>query len=89
MFDCAIASGRPVPGGPLISRLASDLADGRLDAAGPAPAWFTTPTRAAQYTAVLFTKRCQAAGIEVSMGSKGDCFDTQSQLLLSESTGPL
>jgi hypothetical protein len=24
---------------------------------------------------VLFTKRCQAAGIEVSMGSKGDCFD--------------
>jgi putative transposase len=29
----------------------------------------------AQYTAVLFTKRCQAAGIEVSMGSKGDCFD--------------
>jgi putative transposase len=29
----------------------------------------------AQYTAVLFTKRCAKAGIEVSMGSRGDCFD--------------
>jgi putative transposase len=28
-----------------------------------------------QYTAVLFTKRCAKAGIEVSMGSVGDCFD--------------
>jgi predicted transposase YbfD/YdcC len=38
VFDCAIARGRPVPGGPLISRLAGDLADGRLAAVGPAPA---------------------------------------------------
>jgi len=28
-----------------------------------------------QYTAVLFTKRCAAAGIEISMGSVGDCYD--------------
>ena len=28
-----------------------------------------------QYTAVLFTKRCEKAGIEISMGSVGDCFD--------------
>ena len=28
-----------------------------------------------QYTAVLFTKRCEAAGIEISMGSVGDCYD--------------
>ena len=28
-----------------------------------------------QYTAVLFTKRCVKAGIEVSMGSVGDCYD--------------
>jgi putative transposase len=28
-----------------------------------------------QYTAVLFTKRCAKAGIDVSMGSRGDCFD--------------
>jgi putative transposase len=28
-----------------------------------------------QYTAVLFTKRCAQAGIEISIGSRGDCFD--------------
>jgi putative transposase len=28
-----------------------------------------------QYTAVLFTKRCAKAGIEISMGSVGDCYD--------------
>jgi putative transposase len=28
-----------------------------------------------QYTAVLFTKRCANAGLEVSMGSVGDCYD--------------
>jgi len=28
-----------------------------------------------QYTAVLFTKRCARAGIEVSTGSVGDCYD--------------
>ncbi len=33
-----------------------------------------------QYTAVLFGKRCAKAGIEVSMGSVGDCFDTQRRL---------
>jgi putative transposase len=28
-----------------------------------------------QFTAVLFTKRCAKAGIEISMGSVGDCYD--------------
>jgi len=28
-----------------------------------------------QYTAVFFTSRCEEAGVEVSYGSKGDCFD--------------
>jgi putative transposase len=28
-----------------------------------------------QYTAVLFGKRCAKAGVEVSMGSVGDCYD--------------
>ena len=37
MLDCAIASGRPVPEGRLISRLADDLAGGRPAAFGPAP----------------------------------------------------
>jgi putative transposase len=34
-----------------------------------------------QYTAVLFTKRCEAAGIEISIGSVGDCYDTRCSLL--------
>jgi Integrase core domain len=33
------------------------------------------PIEFAQYTAVLFTKRCAKAGIEISMGSTGDCYD--------------
>jgi putative transposase len=28
-----------------------------------------------QYTALVFSRRCRQAGIDVSMGSKGDCFD--------------
>src|SRR5947209_4627759 len=28
-----------------------------------------------QFTAVLFTKRCERAGIDISMGSVGDCYD--------------
>jgi putative transposase len=33
------------------------------------------PIEPGQYTAVLFTQRCAKAGIEVSMGSVGDCYD--------------
>lgn len=28
-----------------------------------------------QYTSLVFTRRCRAVGIDVSMGSRGDCFD--------------
>ncbi len=28
-----------------------------------------------QYTSLIFTQRCRSAGLEVSMGSRGDCFD--------------
>jgi hypothetical protein len=38
VLDCVIAGGRHVPDGRLISRLADDLAAGRLAAFGPAPA---------------------------------------------------
>jgi len=37
VLDCVIASGRRVPDGRLISRLADDLAGGRLSVLGPAP----------------------------------------------------
>jgi putative transposase len=33
------------------------------------------PLEFAQFTAVLFSKRCERAGIEISMGSVGDCYD--------------
>jgi hypothetical protein len=33
------------------------------------------PVEPKQYTALLFTKRCAKAGVEVSMGSVGDCYD--------------
>jgi transposase InsO family protein len=58
----------------------------RIVNAPPAPVIGTTyssghntllrgPVEAEQYTAVLFTKRCAKAGIEISMGSVGDCYD--------------
>ena len=28
-----------------------------------------------QYTSLLFTRRCRGVGIDMSMGSRGDCFD--------------
>jgi putative transposase len=31
--------------------------------------------RGSQYTSLLFTRRCRSVGIDVSMGSRGDCFD--------------
>jgi transposase InsO family protein len=31
--------------------------------------------RGAHYTSLIFTRRCRAVGIDVSMGSRGDCFD--------------
>ncbi len=31
--------------------------------------------RGSQYTSLIFTRRCRSVGIDVSMGSRGDCFD--------------
>jgi transposase InsO family protein len=33
------------------------------------------PLEFAQYVSLLFTRRCRGVGIEISMGSRGDCFD--------------
>ena len=41
----------------------------------PRQALLRGPVEPEQFTAVLFTKRCAKAGIEVSMGSVGDCYD--------------
>jgi putative transposase len=41
----------------------------------PDPGLIHHSDQGCQYTAVLFGKRCAKAGIEVSMGSVGDCYD--------------
>jgi putative transposase len=41
----------------------------------PAPGVIHHSDMGCQYTAVLFTNRCERAGIEISMGSVGDCYD--------------
>jgi putative transposase len=41
----------------------------------PAPGLVHHSDQGSQYVSLLFTERCADAGIEVSMGSKGDCFD--------------
>jgi putative transposase len=41
----------------------------------PAPGLIHHSDQGCQYTAVLFTKRCGKAGIEISMGTVGDCYD--------------
>jgi hypothetical protein len=37
------------------------------------------PVESTQYTSLVFTRRCRAVGIAVSMGSRGDCFDNAVQ----------
>jgi putative transposase len=41
----------------------------------PAPGLIHHSDQGCQFTAVLFTRRCERAGIEISMGSVGDCYD--------------
>ena len=31
--------------------------------------------RGSQFTSLIFTRRCRSVGIDISMGSRGDCFD--------------
>ena len=33
------------------------------------------PLEPEQYTSLIFTRRCRSVGIDVSIGSRGDCFD--------------
>ena len=41
----------------------------------PSPGLIHHSDHGCQFTAVLFAKRCANAGIEISMGSVGDCYD--------------
>ncbi len=55
----------------------------------PAPGLIHHSDQGSQYVALGFGQKARDAGIGVSMGSKGDCFDTQSRMRLSSSSGSL
>jgi putative transposase len=59
----------------LRSELVVDALEMALHRRRPDPGLVHHSDQGCQYTAVLFTKRCQQTGIEVSMGSVGDCYD--------------
>jgi putative transposase len=59
----------------LRSELVVDALEMALYRRRPQPGLIHHSDQGCQYTAVLFTKRCAAAGIEISMGSAGDCYD--------------
>jgi len=41
----------------------------------PAASTVMHSDQGSQYTSLIFTQRCRSAGLDVSMGSRGDCFD--------------
>ena len=59
----------------LRSELVIDALEMALARRRPSPGLIHHSDQGCQYTAVLFAKRCAKAGIEVSMGSVGDCYD--------------
>jgi putative transposase len=70
---------RLIVGWSMADHLRSELVVSALEMAlyrrRPAPGLIHHSDMGCQYTAVLFTKRCAKAGIEISMGSVGDCYD--------------
>ena len=59
----------------LRAELVVDALEMALHRRRPEPGLIHHSDQGRQYTAVLFGKRCAAAGIEISMGSVGDCYD--------------
>jgi putative transposase len=59
----------------LRSELVVDALEMALARRRPDPGLVHHSDQGCQFTAVLFTTRCAKAGIEVSMGSVGDCYD--------------
>ena len=59
----------------LRSELVVDALEMALARRRPDPGLVHHSDQGCQFTAVLFTNRCAKAGIEVSMGSVGDCYD--------------
>jgi putative transposase len=76
VMDCY---SRRIVGWALADHLRSELVDDALQMAvarrRPDPGLVHHSDRGSQYTSLVFTRRCRAVGIEVSMGAKGSCFD--------------
>ena len=70
---------RLIVGWSMADHLRSELVVSALEMAlyrrRPAPGLIHHSDQGCQFTAVLFTRRCERAGIEISMGSVGDCYD--------------
>jgi putative transposase len=77
VMDCF---SRRIVGWALADHLRAELVDDALQMAiarrRPGHGLVHHSDRGSQYTSLVFTRRCRAVGIEVSMGAKGSCFDT-------------
>ena len=70
---------RRIVGWALADHLRAELVDEALQIAiarrRPGRGLVHHSDRGSQYTSLIFTRRCRAVGIDVSMGAKGSCFD--------------
>jgi len=76
VMDCY---SRRIVGWAMADHLRADLVIDALQMAvarrRPGPGVIHHSDQGSQYTSLIFTRRCRAVGIDVSMGSRGDCFD--------------
>jgi putative transposase len=78
VMDCY---SRRIVGWALADHLRAELVVDALEMAvarrRPDPGLVHHSDQGSQYTSLVFTRRCRSVGIDVSTGSRGDCFDTQ------------
>lgn len=76
VMDCY---SRRIVGWALADHLRAELVVDALEMAvkrrRPDPGLVHHSDQGSQYTSLVFTRRCRGVGIDVSMGSRGDCFD--------------
>jgi putative transposase len=76
VMDCY---SRRIVGWALADHLRAELVIDALETAvarrRPDPGLVHHSDQGSQYTSLVFTRRCASVGIDVSMGSRGDCFD--------------
>jgi putative transposase len=76
VMDCY---SRRIVGWALADHLRAELVVDALEMAvarrRPGPGLIHHSDQGSQYTSLIFTRRCRVVGIDVSMGSRGDCFD--------------